>query len=96
MAKTLATSLLPAFILILPTGAQAADALLCGRVNGAERTSAHVVVYSAVPVTGEDRSRLTLGRTVFIAKGRVEPAAVGERVAELMASRHHHLGGIPS
>ena len=56
MAKTLATSLLPAFILILPTGAQAADALLCGRVNGAERTSAHVVVYtSASEPSGDDK-----------------------------------------
>jgi nitrogen-specific signal transduction histidine kinase/CheY-like chemotaxis protein len=52
-----------------------------------------VVVYSAVAVTGEDRARLTLGRTVFITKGRVEPAAVAERVAELMASPHHHQGG---
>ncbi|WP_137294030.1 ATP-binding response regulator [Nocardioides dongxiaopingii] len=45
-----------------------------------------VIVYSAADVEPHDRPRLTLGRTSFVTKSRVDPTAVEDRVLELLAT----------
>ncbi|WP_134766538.1 hybrid sensor histidine kinase/response regulator [Nocardioides sp. 1609] len=45
-----------------------------------------VIVYSAADVELQDRPRLTLGRTTFVTKSRVDPTAVEDRVLELLAT----------
>jgi PAS domain S-box-containing protein len=43
-----------------------------------------LVVYSAADVEQVDRDRLTLGRTAFLTKSRVDPAALARRVGQLL------------
>ncbi|MGI8457692.1 MAG: hybrid sensor histidine kinase/response regulator [Propionibacteriaceae bacterium] len=43
-----------------------------------------LVVYSAADVQPDDRDRLSLGRTVFLTKGRISPQQLERRVVELM------------
>jgi CheY-like chemotaxis protein len=52
------------------------------------RTAAlDLVVYSAADVEQADRDRLTLGRTAFLTKSRVDPAALARRVRQLLDHR---------
>jgi CheY-like chemotaxis protein len=46
-----------------------------------------LVVYSAADVEQVDRDRLTLGRTAFLTKSRVDPAALARRVGQLLDHR---------
>jgi hypothetical protein len=43
-----------------------------------------LVVYSAADVDADDRERLTLGRTVFLTKSRVDAAALAARVRQFL------------
>ncbi len=52
-----------------------------------------LIVYSADDVEADDRPALTLGRTVFVTKGRVDPADVEDRVLEMLGRHQPSTSG---
>jgi len=52
-----------------------------------------LIVYSAADVDSTDRDRLTLGRTSFLTKSRVDPAALARRVRQLLDDQTPAGGG---
>ena len=52
-----------------------------------------LIVYSAADVDSTDRDRLTLGRTSFLTKSRVDPAALARRVRQLLDDQTPEGGG---
>jgi PAS domain S-box-containing protein len=45
-----------------------------------------LIVYSAADIEAQDRPRLMLGRTLFVTKGRVDPAGLEDHVLELLGT----------
>jgi PAS domain S-box-containing protein len=84
-AVRLAGELQPALVVLdlaLPDG-DGSDVVEALR-RDARTAAVDLVVYSAADVDADDRDRLTLGRTVFLTKSRVDAAALAARVRQFL------------
>jgi PAS domain S-box-containing protein len=84
-AVRLASELQPALVVLdlaLPDG-DGSDVVAALR-RDARTAAVDLVVYSAADVDAGDRDRLTLGRTVFLTKSRVDAAALAARVRQFL------------